>query len=49
MSWPTLAIGVAVAGLLLFFTPRYPKVPVPLVVMLLATAVVAVFDLTARA
>jgi sulfate permease, SulP family len=48
VSWPTLAIGVAVAGLLLFFTPRYPKVPVPLVVMLLATAVVAVFDLTAQ-
>ncbi len=48
VSWPTLAIGVAVAGLLLFFTPRYPRVPVPLVVMLLATAVVAVFDLTAQ-
>lgn len=48
VSWPTLAIGAAVAGLLLFFTPRYPKVPVPLVVMLLATAVVAVFDLTAQ-
>ena len=40
--------GSTVAGLLLFFTPRYPKVPVPLVVMLLATAVVAVFDLTAH-
>jgi sulfate permease, SulP family len=48
VSWPTLAIGLAVAGLLLFFTPRYPRVPVPLVVMLLATAVVAVFDLTAH-
>ena len=48
VSWPTLAIGLTVAGLLLFFTPRYPKVPVPLVVMLLATAVVAVFDLTAQ-
>jgi high affinity sulfate transporter 1 len=48
VSWPTLAIGASVAGLLLFFTPRYPKVPVPLVVMLLATAVVAVFDLTAQ-
>ena len=48
VSWPTLAIGLAVAGLLLFFTPRYPRIPVPLVVMLLATAVVAVFDLTAH-
>ena len=45
-SWPTLAIGLSVAALLLFFTPRYPRVPVPLVVMLLATAVVAVFNLT---
>jgi len=45
-SWPTLAIGLSVAGLLLFFTPRYPRVPVPLVVMLLATAVVALFNLT---
>jgi len=48
VSWPTLAIGLTVAGLLLFFTPRYPKIPVPLVVMLLATAVVAVFNLTAQ-
>ena len=32
VSWPTLAIGVSVAGLLLFFTPRYPKIPVPLIV-----------------
>lgn len=48
VAWPTLAIGLSVAGLLLFFTPRYPKVPVPLVVMLLATAVVAALDLTAQ-
>lgn len=48
VSWPTLAIGLTVAGLLLFLTPRYPKIPVPLVVMLLATAVVAVFDLAAQ-
>jgi high affinity sulfate transporter 1 len=48
VSWPTLAIGLSVAGLLLFFTPRFPKVPVPLVVMLLATAVVAVLDLAAE-
>lgn len=45
-SWPTLAVGLSVAALLLFFTPRYPRVPVPLVVMLLATVVVAVFDLS---
>jgi MFS superfamily sulfate permease-like transporter len=45
MSWPTLAVGLSVAALLLVFTPRFPRVPVPLVVMLLATVVVAVFDL----
>jgi high affinity sulfate transporter 1 len=45
-SWPTLALGLSVAALLLFFTPRFPRVPVPLVVMLLATVVVAVFDLS---
>ena len=44
-NWPTVAIGLTVAGLLLWLTPRYPRVPVPLVVMLLATVVVAVFDL----
>ncbi len=44
-NWQTLVLGLSVAGLLLFFTPRYPKLPVPLFVMLLATLVVAVFDL----
>lgn len=47
LSWPTVALGLSVAVLLLVFTPRFPRVPVPLVVMLLATAVVSVFDLTA--
>jgi high affinity sulfate transporter 1 len=48
VSWPTVAIGATVAVLLLVLTPRFPRVPVPLIVMLLATAVVAVFDLTAH-
>lgn len=43
--WPTLALGLSVAVLLLLLTPRFPRVPVPLIVMLLATAVVAVFNL----
>ncbi len=47
VSWPTVAIGLTVAVLLLVLTPRFPRVPVPLVVMLAATAVVAAFDLTA--
>ena len=47
VSWPTLAIGLGVAGLLLLLTPRYPRSRCPLIVMLLATAVVAIFDLTA--
>ncbi len=46
LSLPTVVIGLVVAGLLLFFTPRYPKIPVPLIVMLLATIVVALFGLT---
>ena len=46
VSGPTIAIGLTVAVLLLVFTPRFPRVPVPLVVMLGATAVVAAFDLS---
>jgi SulP family sulfate permease len=47
ISWLSVAIGMSVTVLLLVFTPRYPRVPVPLVVMLAATAVVAALDLTA--
>ncbi len=46
-SWPTVAMGLGVAALLLIFTPRFPRVPVPLVVMLLAALAVAVFGLEA--
>ena len=46
VSWPTLVIGLAVAVLLLVLTPRFPRIPVPLFVMLLATALVAAFGLT---
>lgn len=44
-SWPTLAIGLTVAAVLLVLTPRYPRIPVPLLVMLAATAIVSVFGL----
>ncbi|MDP1876993.1 MAG: sulfate permease [Actinomycetota bacterium] len=48
VSWITLAIGLGVAALLLVFTPRFPRVPVPLIVMLGATVAVAVFGLADR-
>jgi len=48
ISWRTVAVGVGVAVVLLVLTPRFPRVPVPLVVMLAVTAVVAVLDLDAQ-
>lgn len=47
-SWLTVAIGLATAGILLWLTPRFPRVPIPLLVMLAATVIVAVLDLDAR-
>ena len=46
VSWITLALGLSVAGILLWLTPRFPRIPVPLIVMLGATLIVSVFDLT---
>jgi SulP family sulfate permease len=46
ISWLTLAIGLTVAVLLLWLTPRFPRIPIPLVVMLGATVLVAAFQLT---
>ncbi|MCF8543602.1 MAG: STAS domain-containing protein, partial [Candidatus Nanopelagicales bacterium] len=43
---PTVAIGASVTIALLVLTPRFRRIPIPLIVMLVATAVVAVFDLT---
>ena len=45
---PTLAIGASVTIALLVLTPRFRRIPIPLIVMLAATAVVAVFDLTSE-
>jgi SulP family sulfate permease len=47
ISWPTFAVGISVAIALLILTPRFPRVPIPLIVMLVATAIVSVFDLSA--
>lgn len=44
--WPTLLLGGSVAVVLLLLTPRFPRTPVPLIVMVLASVVVAVFNLT---
>jgi len=45
MHLPTLALAVAVLAFLLVGSRLYPKAPVPLIGMLLATAAVAVFSL----
>ncbi len=45
---PTVALGATVTILLLVLTPRFPRLPIPLFVMLGATAVVAVFDLASQ-
>ncbi len=45
VSWPTVVLGLSVAGSLIWLTPRFPKLPIPLFVMLVATALVAVLDL----
>ena len=48
VSWITVLIGLGVAGLLLWLTPRFPRLPIPLFVMLAVTALVAVLDLDAQ-
>lgn len=45
---PTLIVGASVTVLLLLLTPRFPKLPIPLFVMLAATALVAVLDLASQ-
>ena len=48
VSWPTMAMGLTTAALLLVFTHRYPRLPVPLFVMLLAAGVTWAFDLSEK-
>lgn len=45
---PTLIIGAGVTVLLLVLTPRFPRLPIPLFVMLAATALVAALDLSTQ-
>ena len=45
VSWPTVALGLAVTVLLLVLTPRFRRLPVPLFVVLGATAIVWFFHL----
>lgn len=46
--WPTLLLAVAALGALVLSAWRWPRLPGPLLVVLLATAVVAVFSLRER-
>ena len=47
VHWPTLAVGLGVLVFLLLVQHFWPKAPGPLLAVLLATAVVALFDLGA--
>lgn len=45
ISWPTVAVGLGVAALLLVLTPRFPRLPIPLFVVAAATIIVALLDI----
>ncbi|MEL6788319.1 MAG: solute carrier family 26 protein [Cyanobacteria bacterium J06607_15] len=45
---PTLILGIAVLIFLFAFQRRFPNAPIPLIAVLLSTAVVAIFDLSDR-
>lgn len=47
LSIPTVVLGVSVAALLLVLSPRFPRLPMPLFVMLLAAGVTWAFGLSA--
>ena len=44
LSWPSVVMGVAVAGLLIILTPRFPRVPMPLIVVALAAATASILS-----
>ena len=48
ISWPSLAMGLIVAALLLVLSSRFPRFPVALVVVVGAAVVTAVFDLASH-
>lgn len=48
VSWPSLAMGVSVAALLIVFSRRFPRFPVALVVITGSAVITSVFDLQDR-
>ena len=48
ISWPTVVVGLGVAVLLLLLTPRFPRLPMPLLIVLLATLVTSLLDLQSQ-
>ena len=44
-SWPTVAMGLGVAVLLIVLTPRFPRVPMPLIIVALAALATSAFNL----
>ena len=48
VSWPTIAIALTVGALLIVLTPRFPRIPVTLLVVLAATLIVKVLDLASH-
>jgi high affinity sulfate transporter 1 len=44
LSWPSVVMGVAVAGLLIVLTPRFPRVPMPVIVVALAAVAASVLS-----
>ena len=44
LSWPSVVMGVAVAGLLIILTPRFPRVPMPIIVVALAAVAASVLS-----
>ena len=44
LSWPSVVMGVGVAGLLIVLTPRFPRVPMPVIVVALAAVAASVLS-----
>ncbi len=45
ISWPTVAIGLGVVIVLVLLGPRFPRIPMPLIVVLIATGISAALGL----
>lgn len=44
LSWPSVVMGVAVAGLLIIMTPKLPRVPMPLIIVALAAVIASALN-----